>query len=339
LPAGAACQFHFEVTNPEVGQGAPEVSVEAISPAGLMMSRLDPPPDGARPLAVAGFALARIEQSTASASARNRISVRLAVHATLSRAERSALTISGLVGCRAPPDSTLRIFSEGGGRPGGADARVFEQYGAFSPEDGSLTLTLASDLEPHVEYSFYFVVVNAAASQGSPDIAIRSSRPDSPPHLMDKGAGNAAPLLVAGFLRKGIAFGGAMDSVDGGRHAVVVALQTRASLLAGSSVIISGLPGGRQAAAEGGRAALSPHSEAARRSFAPEGRWSGPAGDLVLSVARDTDANATYRLSFRACGGDGGGAAEAPPAPRITISASGVDIPAVAMDAEEDVAA
>eukprot|EP00286_Rhodomonas_abbreviata_P002230 CAMPEP_0181346182 /NCGR_PEP_ID=MMETSP1101-20121128/33182_1 /TAXON_ID=46948 /ORGANISM="Rhodomonas abbreviata, Strain Caron Lab Isolate" /LENGTH=614 /DNA_ID=CAMNT_0023458259 /DNA_START=28 /DNA_END=1869 /DNA_ORIENTATION=- len=124
---------------------------------------------------------------------------------------------------------------------------------------------------------------------------------------MAMGSGNAAPLLVADFLEKGI---GQSTASQGAPNTLTVSLSTRASLLSGSVVTISGLVG-----------SATPNS------------WES--GILRLTVVGDTVPNATYGIAVTL---------QNPVTPQsaasnIKISASGVTIGSSPMDVAQDNAA
>ena len=99
-------KFAFEVTNPAAGQASPPVSIESDG-FNSRISRVAMVKAGGEddPLVIAGFAIAKIGQSTPSHGAMNRLSVTLVPYTKLFKG--LLLTISGLNGAFADSGSPL----------------------------------------------------------------------------------------------------------------------------------------------------------------------------------------------------------------------------------------
>jgi len=322
--------LQFNLTNPLLGQSSTGIFVETQGKPALPSTQMLWV-GTTSPFSTAGFDNTHIEQSSASQSTRNTISVAFSLFAPLLSSVPSLVYIQGLRGSNTS-SGTLALHPR---MNQNLFASVFGLEGEWIREGGTLVLAVVSDAPIGEVFSFSFDLMNPDSGRGSNEVSIYSTErgsASSARYTMAMGSGNAAPLLVADFLEKGI---GQSTASQGAPNTLTVSLSTRASLLSGSVVTISGLVG--SATPNSTNLLISvmraPSMEAAAHFGSAS--WVRESGILRLTVVGDTVPNATYGIAVTL---------QNPVTPQsaasnIKISASGVTIGSSPMDVAQDNAA
>ena len=242
------------------------------------------------PLLVAAFSTMRIAQSTVSASSINVITVTMATYSALTLQQSSRVSISGLRGS-STPTGALTLTSPNGTMFNA----IFGTQGQWYQPNGTLVVTVLSDSVAADTYIFSFRIMNPSDGQNSTAIDIVSTGTQSSVTSMDKAEGNLAPMLVADFIVRSC---GQSDASQGAMNTITITLRTRASLLPGTWVTISGLTGSvvPDSTSIAVTTIKSPSPSASH--FRGQGSWTRMDGLMRLYVQEPTQPREDYVLSF-----------------------------------------
>ena len=215
--ANMSAKIAFNLVNPAAGQFSPSISIQSNGLNAVITAiAMGKDVGNAAPLAVAGFYLDLISQSTPSQGAINTITVSLWPYTTLPA--NSTLTISSLLGATSP--NTTLVLSDpldaagvlACGASGGCSAAFSNasngtaRQAAWNNQSKTLTMFLLSTWISGTLKCLVFSLVNPFTEQPSPDVAISVSGLNAgiSPLVLSKDLWNNAPLLIAGFLLKAI---------------------------------------------------------------------------------------------------------------------------------------
>jgi hypothetical protein len=281
-----AYHLSFTIINNPSGQFSPDIFIEALGSVVIARTSAQQAAGPASPLAVAGFINKTIGQSNATAGANNTLSLTLAFFVELGAG--SVLTVSGLTGSATPDDMALPVSANGS---------AFAQSGVWKQVNGTLMLHVVTRVEAGVIYVLSFELTNPGAAQAAPAVSVKAETGSNAfaaktawTHTV-AGAGNAAPLLVAGFT----VFNVTQSTPSGGARTNVItaAITANAALSYGSALTITGLIGSATPSTD----VLKVWSTPSFR-VAATGVWEQTAGILVVSLARNIPAHEPWAVSF-----------------------------------------
>ena len=329
--------FSFVLRNGGEYQEAPSISIESSGTA-ITKTEMDYGLFNEAPLLIAGFRSLVIGQSTASQSTSsfdtiNSITVTFRTNVELKGAEDCKLTISGLVGTLGPKgeNATIPILVKGRIRREGL-TKPLDTYdfgvpcpclvsggrgcfcGAWNSVYGTMVIAMEA-LTVSVlgaEYRVRFEIINPMQGRDAADINVSGGGITITRVSAQNGPGNAAPLLIAGFLVKNIGQSTPGATSD---NTISVTILTRAVLLIGTKVTVSGLTGSLTIDATldvAGNGTVI---------FGTSGDWTRRTGIFVVSAQKDSDAASTYVYTFVVRN-----PSEGQPAPLIFIESSGATV-------------
>ena len=259
--------FTFTIQNSAQGQRSPQVYIEATYPY-ISQTEMNSSLGNQAPLLIAGFITKVIGQSNPSCSVNNTLSVTLANFASLGN--ESAVTITGLTGSATLNNTGLPINST-----------VFTKAAIWTQGNGMLILRLAGRLDVEVPFVFTFVLVNPSTQQSSPSVSIEVHGIEVSRVTMEKGAGNSAPLLVAGFTQFSLGQSTPSQRANNTLTATL-ALNVILSPSNDAVITISGLRGSQTNTPTLSISAL--RSGHASSEFGATAKWNRTSGSLFLVV-------------------------------------------------------
>ena len=240
------------IRNGDAPQFAPRLQI-ATGPGLIILENertLERAAGNSAPLLIAGFTTAFVRQTNASASAYNELHIKIASYSDLPVINPALLpseivtqiTISGLAGIRSASSSQLPVLETFGDNAQQvnstqkANNTFFSSDAVWNTTQGTLILTIISRLDANTTYELIVPVLNSFTGQLSPTIRISCHEIGIYPVSVSKGPGNTAPLLIGGFVHKGI---GQSSGHRGRLNEISVTISTTVSLQAGSSVTLS----------------------------------------------------------------------------------------------------
>jgi len=166
------------------------------------------------PLVIAGFLSAFIQQSNSSASAPNTLFVKIATYSHMpvinpalptGEDTDTRITISGISGIHSEATLQMPVTQVPRQHANQIVAYpVFGKYAVWNATQRTLMISLAQQLEANTIYNFSLSILNSATGQVAPALRVSCHEIGMRPVLMTQGAGNFAPLLIAGFIHKGV---------------------------------------------------------------------------------------------------------------------------------------
>lgn len=227
VPGGQDLVLEIELVNPASPQDSRAVSLEATSGLVILPIAVAAAPGLAQPLLVAGFAYALISQSTPSQGDANTLTVSLSCNFPLLNNETSVITIAGLTGSQTIGDSYLPLSGPNASMFG--DGTGWSTHKAFWRHGRQIEFQVEAEAPAKQVFSAAFVLQNPSGGQASPDVSIRASGKSfaTPWQAVAKGAGNAAPLLIAAFTFASI---GQSNAKPADRNTVTVTVATNCEL-------------------------------------------------------------------------------------------------------------
>ena len=195
------------------------------------------------PLLIAGFTIAFIRQTNASASGYNELHVKFASYSQLPvvnpvvypPGSETRITLSGLNGVRSASSSTMPLLEPFINKMRGIDT-FFKSTADWNATENRLIITIVTHLNADTTYEIIIPILNSFTGQLSPPIRISCRELGINSVPVTKGSANAAPLLIAGFIHKGV---GQSSGHRGRLNEISVTISTTVSLQAGSNVILS----------------------------------------------------------------------------------------------------
>jgi hypothetical protein len=257
---------------------------------------MDTPQGNSAPLLVAEFLVKACGQSDVSQGVTNTITITLQMRTALTPG--TVVTISGLTGSTVPDSSSIPVVTV---KSPSSSAGHFNNKSAWTRLDGVMRLFVQEPTHPRADYVLSFSLQNPYVGQISPVSLLVSSSGTvvTDRRTISKGPGNAAPLLVAGFLRALVyqseaeseAF--AVDNEQGllpvRPNSITIVFSTTCTLAAGSHVKVSNLTSSPTASTQNITLACDPAGFISER-----GHWIRETGTLSLPVLTNTLANVSY---------------------------------------------
>jgi len=236
-------RLNVTLNNPPAGQASPTVKVEIVGPIAITtMSR----GVGLKaPLSILSvFSVAKLSQSTTEPGADNTMTINLASRDKLDGTAGIHITISGLTGasnegtagaCGGSCLSSSATSTSGG-------VCNYQNSSTWMRLSGVLILKVTGDIPANSTCSIQFVLTNSLKAQFSPEIIITAGPIHLLPRIVQYGAENSAPLLIAGFLTASI---NQSNPFMGNENRIFVSFTTTVGLLVddGAQVRVSGLLG------------------------------------------------------------------------------------------------
>ena len=182
--------FWISVLNPASGQAAPAMSISASGTAAIVPAVMTSAASGmAIALSIPDISIAQISQLTPNPGISNLISINVSLVSYLQSSVNYRISIVGFTG---GVGTTVSLYT--GSSP---QWRVSDSNIAA----GTLQLSLTTDLPASTLCRFFFYVTNSKVGQASPNITISLIRGSATlsRRLMDKGTGNAQPMLINEF--------------------------------------------------------------------------------------------------------------------------------------------
>ena len=231
ISAHQVIRCSFNLTNPLEAQEAPRVLAQlrgAMVGEPFVVKTVGEPEEA--PLFVHGFTHASISQTTPSAGEINELFVSLESLGSLQAG--AAITVHGLRHVLTSSTSTLSIMRN-------ASTSPFEASGVWNQSTGTLIVALSTRLTAKQESGFSFALRNAIRGQDSAqiDVEVAGLVARAP---VSTGPGNLAALLIADMPMRAIAQSQPAISAS---NTVSVTISSRADILPGSMILISGLRG------------------------------------------------------------------------------------------------
>jgi hypothetical protein len=197
------------------------------------------------PLLIAGFTIAFLRQTNASASAYNELHVKIASYSHMPvvnpvlrlypHESVTRITLSGLAGVRSASSSTMPLLEPFVNKMRGINT-FFNSTADWNATENELIISIVTHLNANTTYEIIIPILNSFTGQLSPPIRISCRELGINPVPVIKGSANAAPLLIAGFIHKGV---GQSSGHRGRLNEISVTISTTVSLQAGSNVILS----------------------------------------------------------------------------------------------------
>lgn len=309
----------YPLRNKATGQEAVTTFISSFAGIDLPDRLLERGPGNAATLLVNDFLSKEVRQATPSTRGDNVISVKFQTRAALEVG--TVLSIAGLVGSLTPSGTiniTGVVTSEDspsgnssnatgnvtgnmtGNVTGNATvsevvlAPVFDSNDVFGftaqwfQASGTLLLLVLQESAAKVDYAFDVTLRNPAAGQRSGDVTVGTTGPVRTTVVqMERAAGNAAPMLVAGFMVKGI---GQNTPNMLAENTLTVTLSCLSALPPGTDVVISGLTGATSDVAAAGN--FTTLLEQGGGGVA----WNASSGELRLSLQTELPPDEVFIL-------------------------------------------
>jgi hypothetical protein len=331
-------KFVFMLQNGAQYQEAPSISIES-SGTDTTKAKMQYGDFNEAPLLIAGFRYLVVGQSTVSQSTpythrtMNSITVTFATNVQLKGSEGCKLTLSGLTGTLGPKgeNSTASIYVAGQVRRLGLTKplETFDfglpcpcpnvgQRGCYCGVWNSQNGTMVFPMRPLVdsvlgaEYRLRFEVINPMHGKDAAQVTGSGSGITISSVLAKNAPGNAAPLLIADFLIKAV---GQSTPSAYANNTISVTIRTRAALLAGTRITVSGLIG---SVTDDRILDLSGNSTAL---LGRSGVWTRQSASFVATLQSDSDVALLYVYRFILQNPDAG-----QPPPPVYIESGGSTI-------------
>ena len=307
--------FVFMLQNGAQYQEAPYVSIES-SGTDTTKAKMQYGDLNKAPLLIAGFRYLVVGQSTVSQSTpythrtMNSITVTFATNVQLMGSEGCKLTLSGLTGTLGPTgeNGTASIYVTGEVRRPGL-TRPLETFdfglpctcpnvgqrgcycGVWNSQNGTMVFPMHPMVDSVLgaEYRLRFEVINPMNGKDAAQVTASGSGITISPVLAKNAPGNAAPLLIADFLIKAV---GQSTPSAYANNTISVTIRTRAALLTGTRITVSGLIG---SVTDDSILDLSGNSTAL---LGRSGVWKRQSASFVATLQSDSDVALLYVYRF-----------------------------------------
>ena len=307
--------FVFMLRNGAQYQEAPSISIES-SGTDTTKAKMEYGASNEAPLLIAGFRSLIVGQSTVSQSTPythrtiNSITVTFSTNVQLKGTEGCRLTLSGLTGTLDPrgENESTSIYVAGEIRRLGLTRPLVThdfglpcpcpnigQRGCYCGEWNSQNGTMVFPMQHYIdsvlgaEYRLKFEVVNPMHGQDAAFVSASGSGITISQVLAKNAPGNAAPLLIADFLIKRV---GQSTPSALANNTISVTIRTRAALMAGTRITVSGLTG---SLTDDSALDLYGNSTAL---LGGSGVWTRQSASFVATLQSDSDAAQLYVYRF-----------------------------------------
>ena len=276
----------FTIMNPRDGQPSPSISIETSGLILVSKSLMDSASGNSAPLLVAGFVLSTVSQSTPIPNASNTITISIKPNVII-KSWVNYITVHGLIATQTKSSNKFPIYV----LRETALSTCFGSYAQWFQQNGSLILQVQSIIYPQFTYEVAFEIKNPSLSQDPPTISIScggfmviSSS------LMLSMPGNSMPLLIAGFIVKSIGQSTTLNTI---MNTITVTLSNRATLPEGSYILLSGLNGGQNSAAN-----IHITDKNVSSCFFNRAKWDQSTFTLTLTIIKDMERRTIHEFSF-----------------------------------------
>ena len=253
--ANTSAKFAFSLVNPAAGQFSPSISIQSNGLNAVVTAvAMGKDVGNAAPLAVAGFYLNLISQSTPSQGVINTLTVSLWPYTTLPA--NTTIMISNLLGANAQTaalvlsDPTDAIATAACSSAGGCSKALSNtsngtaRLAQWNNQSKVVTVYLLSNWISGTLKCLVFNLINPFTPQASPNILVSAAGPNGniSPLVLSKDLWNSAPLLIAGFVLKEIRQSTALNHAYNSIY-VNCSMNVRLSVAYSVSLTIAGLTG------------------------------------------------------------------------------------------------